>query len=93
MAERLLSGAQAKALRLALEGDLIRWPGGFWSRRGEPAEDKGQGIGFVPTRHVGVATIRNLTRRGYLERADLESEWRDPRHITPVGREAINALS
>jgi len=97
-----LSEAQFIALRLASEGNLVRWKGGFWALRTEPDKYRGgrslKRGGPVPERWVGTRTIDGLERRGLLERTytkdahgELE-EWRDPRRITETGRRAITAL-
>jgi hypothetical protein len=97
-----VSETQLRALRLASEGNLVRWKGGFWALRTEPDKYRGgrslKRGGPVPERWVGTSTIDSLERRGLLERTFTKDahgeieEWRDPRCITEAGRSALSAL-
>lgn len=97
MSDKLkLSAAQVLGLTLAAEADLVRWPGGYWTRKGEPHNGSGSpsvaGIWRdVPQRHVGTNTMRGLWRRGLIERTHVHpEEWHDERRITESGRALLS---
>ena len=89
MGERV-SEAQAFALSLAAQGDLIRHDGGFWALRDEPLEVRSDGQP-VPERYVASGTIYALDRKRMLQEVGpgATHPWSGPRRITALGRKAL----
>lgn len=87
-----LTKAQKTALEMAATGDLIRWPGGFWSLSSEPSSAF-QGELAVPERFVAAGTIYALDRKQLLmELGPGETHpWSGPRRITEAGRNALKS--
>jgi len=79
-----------KAALLAMERDdtLLRWPGGYWTVPGTPADPAGN-----PTAHFGATTMRALERARLIERTLYYPEpWRDNRRLTDLGRQALDEI-
>lgn len=83
-------------VELANHGGVIeRWPGGFWTW--PDCAYRSTAFGKVPTWHAGTATVRAMTRAGWLE-ADPETRAAlryggpvgdAPRRLTPAGLAAV----
>lgn len=82
-----------KAIRLAAQGGLVRFPGGFWSFPDCPISHRtymGQSE-RVPVEFVSVQTITACIARGFMIRQG--DHFDDPVSLTPAGVDLAATLT